>query len=407
WVLDLLFRRQVWATAWEALGVPQRGASVLLLAAAAVGTVFVPWDVTPDIWPLQVFAAVQAVMLAWKSATEDIDIAARKAHWLERGLLAVSAVGAWFSPLWIGLQLHLITEPFHGWKHHGTLPLRAMQLATAFVVAAHLTLPFGLGPESTSGFLLLLFMMIGSHYVITAVAKGMLGPKWYSWMLNNKLHHVVASAYVWGWARFVPERLWSRFVGVCKRIERPLQIVTFAAEGLAPLVLLDPILAVAVLFTLSAFHIGVFLTTGILFWEWIVTNSLSIALILVMDPKVVDAAFGFWPFLGGVFLMGLFPLRGRLWAPTPLGWWDTPLTQRVQWIVRGVSGATYGLHNNFMCPHERLYGRVHGCFMIDEPVFTYHLGEVWKEDLRDRIRAMRDNPDAIHAIRDEFAISVR
>ncbi len=406
WLLDLLFRRQWWSKALGALGIPQLASTLVLTVGVAAGTVFVPWEVSYEAFPLQIFACVQAVMLAWKSATEDIDVAANRAHWPERALLVATAVGAWFSPLWIALQLQIITTPFHGWKHHGTLPLRAMQLAVAFIVAATAMTPFGYGPETTSGFLLLLFMMIGSHYVITAVAKGLLGPKWYSWMTENKLHHVVASAYVWGWARFLPESLWKRFVAVCKKVESPLQVVTFVAEGLVPLVLLDPMLALALLFTLSCFHVGVFLTTGIFFWEWIVTNALSIWLIYVMDPVVVDAAFGLWPFLGGVFLMGLFPLRGRLWAPTPLGWWDTPLTQRVQWIVRGASGQLYGLHNNFMCPHERLYGRVHGCFMIDEPVFTYHLGEVWKRDLRDRIREVRENPAVIDDIRRDFAISV-
>ncbi|MEM6730230.1 MAG: hypothetical protein AAF658_01670 [Myxococcota bacterium] len=406
WWVDCAFRRQVWSKAFAALGVSRMGSNWALLAATLAGTLFVPWEVTAQWLPLQVFACVQAVMLAWKSASEDIDVAAGEAHWPERGLLVVSAVGAWFSPLWILLQLQLITEPFHGWKHHGTLPLRAMQLAASFVLAAHVTGPLGYAPETSSGFLMLLFMMIGSHYVITAVAKGMLGPKWHSWMLDNRLHHVVASAYVWGWARFLPRAFWARFVKVVKKIERPLQIITFIAEGAAPLVLLDPMLALGLLFTLSAFHVGVFLTTGILFWEWIVCNALAISLILVSDPLVIDAAFGIWPFIGGLVLMIAFPLRGRLWAPTPLGWWDTPLTQRVQWRVRGESGQVYGLHNDFMCPHERLYGRVHGCFMVDEPVCTYHLGEVWRGDLRDEIRSLRDAPERLEQIHRDFSISI-
>lgn len=406
WLIDIVFRREAWTRLIARFSVSQRIGTAILTAIAAGLTAVVPWEVVEEAKALQIFACVQAVMLAWKSASEDIDVAAAEAYWPERALLVFTAVGAWFSPVWIVLQLHVITRPFVGWKHHGTLPLRAMQLGVAFIVAANILHPFGYGVETTSGFLLLLFMMIASHYVITAFAKGRLGPRWYSWMLENRLHHVVASAYVWGWARFVPRSWWARFVLVVKKVERPLQIVTFAAEALVPLALLDPMIGLALLFVLSAFHVGVFVTTGIFFWEWTITNALAVWLVFVLEPAVVDAAFGVVPFLIGLTLMVIVPFRGKLWMPTPLGWWDTPLTQRVQWRVRGESGAVYGLHNDFMCPHERLYGRVHGCFMIDAPVFTYHLGEVWRADLRDAIRRLGENPETIAEIRNEFGISV-
>ncbi|MEO1483968.1 MAG: hypothetical protein AAFU77_17795 [Myxococcota bacterium] len=406
WIVDLAFHREYWSKLWRVLAVPQRASTVLLCAVALALTPVVPWEIAAEGHALRVFACVQAVMLAWKSATEDIDVATGEANWLERVLLALTAVGAWFSPMWILVQLQLITKPFIGWKHHGTLPLRTMQLGTAYVLAYPAFSAFGLGDAASSGFLLLLFMMIGSHYVITAIAKGMLGPKWYSWMVDNTLHHVVASSYTWGWARFVPERWWVRVVKGTQAIERPLLVITWVAEAAAPLVLLHPYAAFVLLATLSAFHVGVFIATGIFFWEWIITNALALWLTTVMAPMNVAPAFGWVPLVFGLALMFALPLRGKLWAPTPLGWWDTPLTQRVQWRVVGESGTTYGLHNNFMCPHERLYGRVHGCFMIDGPVFTYHLGEVWRADLRDRIRELGQAPEKIHDLRSEFGISV-
>ncbi|MEL6544774.1 MAG: hypothetical protein AAFQ82_09115 [Myxococcota bacterium] len=59
-----------------------------------------------------------------------------------------------------------------------------------------------------------------------------------------------------------------------------------------------------------------------------------------------------------------------------------------------------------MCPHERNYGRVQGCFMIDGPVFTYHLGEVWVRELRDDIWSLRDAPGRIDELREKWGISV-
>src|SRR5690606_16664505 len=93
--------------------------------------------------------------------------------------------------------------------------------------------------------------------------------------------------------------------------------------------------------------------------------------------------------------------------PLPLGWFDTPFTQRIHWRVRGESGAWYGLYNDFMDPHERLYGKVHGCFAVPVAVFTYHLGEVWKPELRDAIRAAGPCPARLDEVRRRFGILPR
>ena len=36
-----------------------------------------------------------------------------------------------------------------------------------------------------------------------------------------------------------------------------------------------------------------------------------------------------------VTVLFLFPVRGRVWMPHALGWWDSPFTQKIDWSVRG------------------------------------------------------------------------
>ncbi len=109
------------------------------------------------------------------------------------------------------------------------------------------------------------------------------------------------------------------------------------------------------------------------------------------------------PFFGLAVLV-LFPLRHKLWKPMPLGWYDTPLTARIHWHVIGQSGTKYRVPNSFMCPHERLYGRVNGCFFAPHPVVTYHLGEVWKPELRDAIREAGPSMARLENVRCRFGI---
>lgn len=399
WLSDLTFRRQGYARLLQHLGASSKFASLTLAVLTAVLSLMVPWPAA--LGELAVFGALHASMMAWKSSTDDIDLGLGEAWWTERALLAASGVGAWFSPIWIPLQLHVTAHPFSGWKHHGSLPLRILQLTFVCAVLGSLGLV-----SNIAAFLVALFMMIGSHYVPTAIAKSLLGPHWYSWMLDNRLFHVAASSYRWGWARFIPERYWRWVLFTFRRFNRPMQIAAWVAEAASPLMLLHPNVAIGLCGMLAIFHLAVFASTGILFWEWTVSNLLVVGLVTTTSHEVLDLSFGVLPWVLSILLMIALPLRGKLWDPNPLGWWDTPLTQRVSWRVVGESGKIYGLHNDFMCPHERNYGRVQGCFMIDEIVFTYHLGEVWRVDLRDDIRSLREHPERLSDIRAKYGISV-
>lgn len=403
---DTAFRCEAWPRVWKRAGLSHRGSTVLLLAVLAPVMLLWGWPTgSEDGWALAVFASIHATMMAWKSGTDDVDVAFGDAWWVERALLALCAIGAWFSPAWVLVQLHLTTRPFIGWKHHGSLPLRVLQLAMSWS-ALHALGPWVGHTVALTPFVVALFMMLGSHYVITAVAKGMLGVRWFDWMLDNRLYYVAASSYRWGWARFLSESNWRRVLKVLAFANRPMQIGAWIVEAASPLMLLHPNLAIGLCGSIALFHVAVFISTGIFFWEWTVTNLLVIGLLAFLSPEVISASFGVLPWLLSAVLMLLLPLRGKLWEPKPLGWWDTPLTQRVQWRIIGESGTVYDLHNKFMCPHERNYGRVHGCFMIDVPVFTYHLGEVWRRDLRDAIWRLRDHPEEIDAIREKYGISV-
>ncbi len=415
WASDVVIRREGWPKLLGRVGITHRGSTFLLAALVLPAAWFFSWPGTTDErTAFALFASVHGTLMAWKGGTDDIDVARGQAWWLERGVMLLCAIGVWWSPAFIPLHLHVVTRPFFGWKHHGSLPLRVLQLSFAqalFLGAVDGIPQLGiwsaeLGDQGLSVFLVALLMMHGSHYLPTAVAKGILGPQWYSWMLDNRLYYVAASSYTWGWARFLPRPVYSAFLRLLRLGNRPMQIGAWIIEATSPILLLHPFFAIAWCFATGFFHVVVFISTGIFFWEWTVTNLLIVNLLLQMNPETLAVAFGPLPWLLSVIVMVLLPFRGKLWDPNPLGWWDTPLCQRVTWRIVGESGTVYDLTNDFMCPHERTYGRVQGCFMIQGPVFTYHLGEVWIRELRDEIWALRDHPENIEALREKWGISI-
>lgn len=364
------------------------------------------WEHVPEGETLRWVAAVLGVALAWRASTRDIDVVRGNRQTLVRLLVLASAVLTWLSPGMLVSTCLLLTTPFGMWQHHATLPMRVLQALLAFVVLQPLVSGLGALRDASALFLFLVTIQV-SHYVVTALAKGHLGPRWYSWPLDNRLHHIAASAYSWGWARFVPWARWRRVVAVVRALEVPLQVVVFLLEALSPLALLHAHASVGFSIAFAGFHLGVFLLSGLLFWEWIVTDLVLAMAVWQLSAGAAAVAFGPGALLLGVVLMVAFPLRHRLWRPMPLGWWDTPFTQRMHWRVRGRSGAMYGLYADFMDPHERIYGKVHGYFLAPVPVLTYHLGEAFRHELRDGLRAAGGDPERLDALREQFGIEPR
>ena len=385
-----------------------------VLALALVGALpFWSWQLLGDAGEVRWLSAAVAGFLSWNAATRDYDPVAPGPGALARVCLVASAALSAISPAGLLLGAALLSGKFHFWQHHAAFPLRILQALVAWVLVATAALLFygarqpGVPEALLAGLVLFLTIVLVSHYVITALAKGFLGPRPWSWMLRNRLHYLAASAYSWGWARFVPWPLYRRVIDVVRRGECPLQVLVFSLELLSPLALLDQRLALGFCLAFAGFHVGVCLLSGLLFWDWILTDLALAWFVSRLSPDVAEIAFGSVPCVVGCVVLVVFPLRHRLWTPMPLAWFDSPFTQRVHWVVTGQSGTHYGLYNDFMCPHERVYGKVHGCFAVPHTVLTYHLGQTYKLAVRDALVSAGPNLSKLARVRERYGIEPR
>lgn len=383
--------------------------AVLLIGLISlVAALFVPWPAWGSTPVVLLPATIAALVLAWKAATHDRDPVFPEQDGLCRLLGLLTAAGVPLSPVILLLNLLLLAGDAGTWEHHASLPRRILITAAAWGTLAAISQATGLAAfQSPAVLVFFLMTLLISHYLITALAKVWLGPRWFSWAIDNRLHHLAASAWSWGWARFITWPRWLRVIRTVRRVEIPLQAAALGLELLAPLALMQPSLAIGFCIAWAAFHFGVFLLSGLLFWEWIACDIAVAATIAAAPAESIAPAFGLSPMLLSLLILAVFPLRHRLWKPMPLGWWDTPLTQRMHWLVEGASGKRYEVYNNFMCPHERLYGKVHGCFLAPVDAMTYHLGEVWKWELRDAIRRAGPDREQLDAVRHRFGIRPR
>ncbi|WP_204017581.1 hypothetical protein [Sphaerimonospora thailandensis] len=364
----------------------------LATAVPSVAMVFLP---LPDPGPFRWFVAFVIIMLTWQGATSDYDVTQPiRPQRHAKAVLLLLAVASCLWPPALLPWLTVICGRLNGWKHHAMMPLRLLKAYLAWFLVAT---PFG-STRSTAGLLMVLGCVSLSHYVKPAWSKARLGPWPWSWAWHNRTHYLMASAYCWGWARFLSAETVSRMLRRVRLVDRPVNFFTMAVEAAGLVAFLDRRLLITILAATALFNIAVVLASGIFFWENIGTNiALAITVALLPDAEY-DTAFGWLAALIALAAL-LLSAADLLWQPWHLGWWDSPFTARIHWQVETASGATLGLYNNFMCPYEREFGRVLGYFFTDEPVVHGHLGIVWDRDLRDRLVHAVNDRDELHRLK--------
>lgn len=368
--------------------------------ASGASTVVLPFLPVPIPGPFHWFALFVTALLSWQGATSDYDVTrpvAPQRH--DKQVLLLLAVA---SALWTPLLLPWLVVycgRLRGWKHHAMMPLRLLKAYLAWFFVALLLGPSG----SPAGLLLILGCVCLSHYVKPAWSKARLGPRPWSWAWHNRTHYLTASAYCWGWARFIPPKTMSQVLRRVRVADRPVNFLTMAVEAAGLIAFLDHQLLIAALLATGIFGLTVALASGILFWENIAT-SIALALTVALLPghdATYDTAFG-WPAALLALATLLLSTTDLLWQPWHLGWWDAPFTARMHWQVETVSGATLGLYNDFMCPYEREYGRILGYFLTEEPVLHGHLGIVWDRHLRDLLVAADGDLDKLRTLKQTY-----
>ncbi|AWK08294.1 hypothetical protein DDQ41_04360 [Streptomyces spongiicola] len=372
------------------------------LAVIAAVIVIAPLSLRPSSLPgpLHWFVVSVIALLTWRGATSDYDvtlpIGPQRRDKLLLLFLAVASI-LWAPALlaWIAV----FCGKLRGWQHHAMMPVRLLKAYVAWFVVTAVLAPSS--SDSTAGLVLVLGCVSLSHYVKPAWSKVRLGPRPWSWAWHNRTHYLMASAYSWGWARFLPSGKVSRLLRRARVVDRPVNILTMVVEAAGLVAFLDRRLLIAILVTTALFNLAVALASGILFWENIAANTGLATAFGLLPETGYDTAFG-WPAALVALTVILLSAADLLWQPWHLGWWDSPFTARVHWQVETVSGAARGLYNDYMCPYEREFGRVEGYFLTDEPVLHGHLGIVWDRRLRDLLVQAGGDPSQLHQLKQTY-----
>jgi hypothetical protein len=385
--------------AWRWLTRGARPWAGLVLAAAIAVPVLVglPQPSSPLRWALTgVFA-----MLTWRAITSDWDLERPVDRQRRtRGLVLLSLGGVICAVAFLPVAVVALvrTQPIA--QHHTSMPIRLLDGAVALQLAAGLLALSGHTPAGADVDVATLALVLGialSHYLAAGIDKLRLGPTPLSWCRSNRLSFLVANSYQSGWWWWLSPEQAARRVAHIARLDRPLTYATIVVElGVIPAALWRSS-AVGWLFVLVLFHLLIFSLSGICFWEYAMVDLLLVVAIVSMPASV-------WPGASVVAVAAIGATR-LWWFPSRLGWWDSAVCGRIVWTVEGVDGRHYRLTNDFMDPHERLYGRDPGACYLRDGMPSGTCGTVLSDAARCDLAAYARSEGRDRKRRDQAAIA--
>ncbi|MEU1707592.1 hypothetical protein ABZ478_19620 [Streptomyces sp. NPDC005706] len=352
---------------------------------------------------MQVVPAAAVAMVGWKCLTFDYDVA-REVGWqrVDRVAVALIVVAALFYPPLLFAAVVALCGRLGGWTHHSMASLRIIKAAFTWQIVDG-TAGLLLTPEprlSEEGMLVLLGTAFLSHYVAACKTKIILAGDPWGWIAHNRTDLLIANAYAWGWARWLPRRVMRRIIRLLSPWVVFLNAGTLALQALGVVAFTSRWCLIAALLGAVAFNATVALLSGLLFWENI-GIALTLAVTALQLPAAEPGGFGVVPWLLSIVLFTT-ALCGWSWHPTGLGWWDTPYVSRVYWTARTTSSKSVGIYNNLLSPHDREYGRSLGDPLTSEPLVTFPMGGVENAALRDRLMAMGPASGDLQQIKDTY-----
>lgn len=304
-------------------------------------------------WDLPVYAAI--LVITWRGVLLPPD--ARNAIWwqvVDRCALLCSGVAALVSPSLALVVVLISCGRLGGWTHHAHLPVRILKASASFGASLAFISSFTVVSECATlrGGAAMILGVFGSHYMSAAIAKIALGERPWSWIRWSNTLSLPASAGSWGWpiGTSIATRT-SRFTSLWS-LNASINGTVLLLEASALLVGFGRLGTLAWLVGIIVFHVLVFAMTGLLFWENI---AVAITLLCWIDWHFRGEVFGFelGLLVAGVVVCGV----AGAWKPAKLGWWDTPLSQRVELVAVAASGRRTTIPNREWGPFEREFGR--------------------------------------------------
>ena len=289
--------------------------------------------------------------MMWKFSTYDLNLLVEQVHAFDRALVVVFwfAMGRnpAFAPIWLAV-VAVVAEQFRypgcmhaTWADKAIVLYVPLLLWITFLVSRFRRVSRWLFPA-------LLLCHWSSFYVYPAISKMLLGQHPWTWMLDNRVHQLWLGSYVNGWLAGLSDGEAVRVAQAMARVDIPIQVGTMLTE-LAPLfILFRRKLAALMIFACAAMHLGIDLSSGIFFWEWMIPEFVLV--IALLGPWLAEPVASLFKARHRMLSALLIALALPVFWPYMLGWFDSPYNIVYDIELEDAAGIRFELRREYMDP---------------------------------------------------------
>lgn len=379
---------------------------------------------------IRIFIVFLAVILCWWFVTYDYNLYVNQSHYYDRFILITLMLLVVWRPIFILPFLLLVTSMI--WQFsvplensyslaQPSMPLRMLTLLVAILFARALfifTLSNGsfaklfgwklLGGKlstklskelskklskkpGTNEWLFLSLCIIAAHYWGPALGKIVL-----VWFTYGHVFYLLPSTYANGWLAFLTPEQISTFASTLKSLDGFIVFTTLILQ-LGSLFLLWKRFT---LFTLLAcwtfFHVGIFATSGIFFWQWILIELAIVILIRSLIKNHWNSDSQPIPFINrNHFILSIFLIgTSIIWVnPVRLAWYDTPISYTFRLEATGESGQKYVLPPRFFTPYDYVFTLGKFEYLTPDPRLSIIWGSTGNRETADRLLQAKTKVD--------------
>jgi len=305
-----------------------------------------------------------AFLLAWELTTYDYNYYLNNAFYTDRIMLIALALLLLRSPMflplfiaWAYVYRSQFNYPVDGFTLFDKQVL--FDVLLMFLAYVYTRVFF---PAIKISFLFLVICIVASNYFMCAVAKIMISPHGYEWLLKNEPSDLFCNVHMRGWLSKSSQNTIDALYSFLADYGKFFQAVIFLLECSALFLLRSRKTAIILLCCLCGLHLGIFIFGSMLFWKWMCID-LMLIFILWRNKNVEEKVYSKKLFLSSLVII----LSSVLWLrPVQIAWYDTPANQYFTYEVVDAEGKIFEFDKNQMNPYHQWFQYDQFLYLVNE-----------------------------------------
>lgn len=322
-----------------------------------------------------------------------------QAYVLDRVLLILFASLAYYNVAFVGISfiyLLLYTSQF-------LVPANYSLTDVILVHDAMLVLWIGLimvgmrWVRTYRSIIVALLCVVAAHYIVPGWGKWKLG-----WVLTNDLSMIARAAwYQNGWLESLGPEMRGNIWSLVEQTQIVMMWGTLICEIGVVVFFLKRKFSQLLLLSLMGMHFGIFFSTGIFFWKWIVVVLFAVFLLGALSRRRARQIFGVeYVAFGAVMIICLASV---ITTPRVLAWYDAPMFFHFHIEAVGEAGSVYQIPASDFAPFDKPFAQGRFFFLTDRPQTVGAYGGVFDRKLLDQLRLAQRIED-FHYIGETYGV---